>query len=119
MKRIVRLTESDLTRIVRRVINEQETSDMEIYVYPNPDPKRGDMTVSPPNNPFTIIKHEQKGNFIDLTTDRGAKLSYMCKYAKGMILIPGTTNSEGYGQNFFLDKESVDKLTQLCQTYGL
>ena len=27
MKRIVRLTENDLARIVRRVINEQETND--------------------------------------------------------------------------------------------
>ena len=119
MKRIVRLTESDLTRIIKRIVREQEeTSDIEIYVYDNPDAKRGDRTISPPNKPITISKHEKRGDdFIDLATDSGLKLTYTCKRDIGRIVIPGYSNE--YGKKFFLDEESINKLTELCQTYGL
>ena len=39
MKKIIRLTESDLMRLVRRVINEQENHGMGV-LFPEPEPKR-------------------------------------------------------------------------------
>jgi hypothetical protein len=116
MKKIIRLTESDLTRIIKRILREQEeTSDIKIYVYDNPDAKRGDRTITTLYDPITISKHEKRGDFIDLTTDGGLKLTYACNDI-GRIVIPGYSNK--YGEKFFLDEESINKLTELCQTYG-
>lgn len=93
MKRIVRLTESDLTRIVRRVINEQEqTFDLNFTEYQNKYPWLQSIgTDKAAKEVFFKFKPEyQKHKKADGTIeDRSCDFVFKCKENK-LILCDGT-----------------------------
>ena len=107
MARIVRLTENDLTRIVKRVIKEQSTvvPKLEEFVGKTAKFVSDDKTKM---NPFKIVRtnpnssQNEKAVFdVDIINPQGetikpATISLSCSNKKWSIVSPGDTN-ETYG----------------------
>ena len=139
MKNVIRLTESDLTRIVRRVINEQSTEVIKVKVFGSSDDQKKGYSRSCNIDAKNIKVSGNRVRF-DYTIPGGA----MCNIWNGMESTSGEIRSTGKASigcgritdpqiifnviNFpaysdsvisgYLSKEGYTKLSYLCDEYA-
>ena len=132
MKRIVRLTENDLTRIVKRVLEEAPTDVIKVKVFNSPDdPKKGYQRAC--NIQAKNLKVVGSQIHFDYTIPGGTKcsLGHYGEYTSGEIKNSGTArincgDNRGYTIMFqgnktifgYLSKEGYAKLSYLCDEYA-
>ena len=128
MGRIIRLTESDLARIVRRVINEAEGDPITIRVWPTTD------ITKPPIYRLDISNIQLKNNMLVFSyvitgmenvpnitknlintsiSNKGIGTTY-CEKDKLII-----KNLSGVLTTFYMSKEGNDLLKPICRKYAL
>ena len=99
MKKVIRLTESDLMRIVKRVINEET----------NTTPLTKNSKVKIPikkSNTFIVILLK------DIASERGGQTSY------NFTVVQSTFSGMKYGYSNFLDVNYNNKTYELGSPYG-
>jgi len=136
MKRIIKLTESDLTRIVKRVLNEQPTKVIKVKVFGGSDDQKKGYTRSC-NIQAKKLKLVGERVTFDYTIPGGVK----CNIWNGMSSVSGEINASGKAAiscgrpdknkmiNFInsgantvivgtLSKEGFAKLSYMCDEYA-
>ena len=128
MGRIIRLTESDLARIVRRVINEAEGDPITIRVWPTTD------ITKPPIYRLDISNIQLKNNMLVFSyvitgmenvpnitknlintsiSNKGIGTTY-CEFKNKLII----KNLSGVLTTFYMSKEGNDLLKVKCDEYA-
>ena len=120
MKRVIRLTESDLTRIVKRVIKEQSSEVIKAKAWSTADERdkqspRGtnlDITNTRLHDNEVLFDYENPGGL----TDGGQGKAY-CDGGtiKDAISITGWGRTPA--KDLYLTPESFKKITKLCDAY--
>lgn len=140
MKNVIRLTESDLTRIVRRVINEQSTEVIKVKVFgKTDDQKKGysrscnidakniklsgnrvrfDYTI-----PGGVMCNIWNGieSISGVIPSTGGKASIGCGRINDPNILFNEKNMPGYSDRLisgYLSKEGYTKLSYLCDEYA-
>ena len=97
MKRIIRLTESDLTRIVRRVINEQDNNPLDFATDPNNMDYAGFNKSSEPDVPLTSNSDLSSAGYTD--TNKNDVDFYNFMVDEGFQIIDRSENIDNEIQN--------------------
>ena len=119
-KRIVRLTESDLTRIIRRVINEEYKGDYKVIETTNlPEPTQEELgriyvTERPSDKQIFLFVDTPRGNAqlsLDMTGKK-ASVGY------GSVMEPGASRGGFESIDLKLSQRNLEKVKELYKTHN-
>jgi hypothetical protein len=121
MKKVIRLTESDLTRIVRRVLKESSSEVIKVKAWESREDRNNAV---PRAYNFNITNLRLSNNMVefDYTIPSDTKMGEIPKKGFGNASCGSKDNAIGIDMNgrfkyLFLTREGNKKVTKLCDSY--
>lgn len=122
MKKVIRLTESDLTRIVRRVINEESTEVIKVKAWSTKEDRDSGKAIGY-NLKITNLRLSNNMVRFDYTTPSDTSMGEIPKKGFGNTTCGSRSNDIAVDMNgkfkfLFLTPEGSKKITKMCDSYA-